>query len=74
MPLHPKDNTITALCARGGIVLVSSKVPFVLGELFKVDSVLPDRIRVDHVWRGDDADGLLMYKMVLSSRQKFTLG
>lgn len=42
----------------------------VLDHIFKVKEVLPDRITVDHVWRSSDESGVLLYKMVLSSRQK----
>lgn len=43
------------------------------GELFKVEEILDDRIRVDRVWVRPNAEGLLMFKMVLNPRQKLTL-
>ena len=38
-----------------------------------MEAVLEDRIRVDRVWVRPDAEGLLMFKMVLNPRQKLAL-
>lgn len=44
------------------------------GELFKVETVEADRIRVDRVWNKRGSKRVLLYKMVLNPRQKIILG
>ncbi|CAM9276018.1 unnamed protein product [Ectocarpus sp. 12 AP-2014] len=46
----------------------------VQGELFKVETVEADRIRVDRVWNKRGSKRVLLYKMVLNPRQKLLLG
>ncbi|CAB1111112.1 unnamed protein product [Ectocarpus sp. CCAP 1310/34] len=46
----------------------------VQGELFKVETVRADRIRVDRVWNKRGSKRVLLYKMVLNPRQKLLLG
>ncbi|CAN0081825.1 unnamed protein product [Scytosiphon promiscuus] len=43
------------------------------GELFNVEAVDGGRIRIDRVWHKQDANHVLLYKMVLSRRQKLLL-
>ena len=42
-------------------------------ELYSVEAIEGDRIRVDRVWNKKDVKPILLYKMVLSRRQKLLL-
>lgn len=42
-------------------------------ELYNVEAIEVDRIRVDRVWNKEDVKPVLLYKMVLSQRQKLLL-
>ncbi len=43
------------------------------GELYNVEAIEVDRIRVDRVWNKEDIKPVLLYKMVLSQRHKLLL-
>eukprot|EP00752_Nemacystus_decipiens_P002143 g2042.t1 len=51
---------------RGNVIRVYS-------ELFHVEAIEADRIRVDRVWHKRKAERVLLYKMVLNPRQKLLL-
>lgn len=40
------------------------------GQLFNVEAIEANRIRVDRVWHKRDAKCVVLYKMVLTPRQK----
>ncbi|CAM9184225.1 unnamed protein product [Discosporangium mesarthrocarpum] len=45
----------------------------VMKELYKVEGVDADRIRLERIWRGDDAEGVILFKMVLTRPQKMRM-
>lgn len=44
--------------------------PAIEGELLQVEEVLDDRIMVDRGWERGDEGGVLLFKMVLTTRQR----
>lgn len=55
------------------VLLNNNSLLPIQGELFNVEAIETDRIRVDRVWHKRDAKRVLLYKMVLNPRQKLLL-